>query len=85
MKNIIDKLTKVLADVQQAIERLDINSDEARLKTLESEMSKGDFWQDQAKAEQVSQEAVGLKKIDQGLARTRSRSNFIIGAGENIY
>lgn len=62
MKNIIDKLTKVLADVQQAIERLDINSDEARLKTLESEMSKGDFWQDQAKAEQVSQEAVGLKK-----------------------
>ena len=63
MKPIIDRLTKLLDEVQGAIHQLNLESEEKVLAELEARMNAPDFWSDQGEAQKVSQEAALLRKF----------------------
>jgi len=62
MKNLIDKLTAIQAQVDQAMRNLSLDQERARLNVLEEAMASPDLWNDQAKAESITKEASGLKQ-----------------------
>jgi peptide chain release factor 2 len=66
MKPIIDRLTKLQAEVQGAIQRLHLDSEQKVLDELEARMNAPDFWSDQGEAQKVSQEAALLRKFIDG-------------------
>lgn len=62
MKPIIKSLSELLESVNLAIKQLDIESDKARLATLEDSIAEPDFWQDSTSAEKISRDASELKR-----------------------
>jgi peptide chain release factor 2 len=66
MKPIIDRLTKLQAEVQGAIQQLHLDSEQKVLDELEARMNAPDFWSDQGEAQKVSQEAALLRKFIDG-------------------
>jgi len=62
MKNLIDKLTAIQAQIEQAIRNLSLDKERVRLLGLEEEMSSPDLWNDQARAESITKEASGLRQ-----------------------
>ena len=65
MKQLIEKLTTKLNEVEAAIKKLNIESDKKLLLELEEEMSSPDLWNDQDRAESVSKESANLKSYIQ--------------------
>lgn len=62
MKDIVKQLTGLLNQVDNAIDALSLEADEAKLAGMEEQMIASDFWQDTMQAEQVSREAAELKR-----------------------
>lgn len=62
MKDIVKQLTGLLNQVDNAIDALSLEADEAKLAGMEEQMIASDFWQDTMRAEQVSREAAELKR-----------------------
>lgn len=62
MKPIITKLKQLRAQVDQAVDQLDIARDRARLIELESAINQPDFWSDRTRAEQISVETANLRR-----------------------
>jgi len=61
MKQLIEKLTVKLNEVEDAIKKLNIEADKKRLLELEEEMSSPDLWNDQDRAESITKESANLK------------------------
>lgn len=61
MKPLIEQLTAVKNQINDALARLDIDKDRAHLSNLESDMASADLWNDPQKAEAITKEASGLK------------------------
>jgi len=65
MKHLIEKLTKKLNEVEDAIKKLNIEADKKRLLVLEDEMASPDLWNDQDRAELISKESANLRNYIQ--------------------
>ncbi|QQS27230.1 peptide chain release factor 2 [bacterium] len=63
MKPIIDRLTRLLEQVQGAISQLHLDSEQKVLDELEARMLAPDFWSDQGEAQKISQEVAMLRKF----------------------
>lgn len=61
MKPLIEQLTLIKNQVDDAIKRLDIEKDRLHLTNLEFEMASPDLWNDPQKAESITKEAAVLK------------------------
>lgn len=61
MKQLLEQLTRLQNQLEDAITRLDIESKRKHLDGLEQSMAESDFWQDSAKAEEMSKEAASLR------------------------
>jgi len=66
MRPIIKQLSVLKEDVDQAIRKLDIQSDQKTLSVLEENMASADFWQDSTQAEVISKQAAELRRYIQG-------------------
>lgn len=62
MKNLIDQLKSVQAQVEQAIKNLALDKERSKLAELEEAMSSPDLWNDQARAETITKEASSLRQ-----------------------
>jgi peptide chain release factor 2 len=62
MKNLIDKLTGIQFQIDQAIKNLFLDQERARLAELEEAMASPDLWNDQTRAESITKEASSLKQ-----------------------
>lgn len=61
MKQLLDKLIKMQNQLDDAYARLGIDKQKKHLEELESSMAESDFWQDPARAEEISKEAANLR------------------------
>lgn len=61
MKQLLDQLIKLQNQLEDAVERLNIDSQRKHLDQLEQSMAEADFWHDPSKAEEVSKEAANLR------------------------
>jgi peptide chain release factor 2 len=61
MKQLNEQLTKVLNEVEDAIQKLNLEGDKKRLLELEEEMSSPDLWNNQERAESITRESANLK------------------------
>lgn len=61
MHNLIDKLVDLKNKIDDAIRRLDIESDRKHLHALEEEMTNADLWSNPQRAESITKEAATLK------------------------
>ena len=66
MKNLIDKLTGIQSQIDQAVKNLHLDKDRAKLSELEEAMASPDLWNDQARAESITKEASNLKQYLDG-------------------
>ena len=62
MKDTTKHFADLLNQVDNAIDALKLEADEAKLAMLEEQMMAADFWQDSTQAEQVSRDAAELKR-----------------------
>lgn len=62
MKPQIDKLVSLYRQLEDAMDRLDLKSQQQKLRKLESSMESVDFWKDPVQAEAISKEASTLKQ-----------------------
>ncbi len=62
MKDTTKHFVDLLNQVDNAIDALKLETDEAKLTALEEQMMATDFWQDSTQAEQISREAAELKR-----------------------
>ena len=66
MKNLIDKLTGIQSQIDQAIKNLSLDQERARLAELEEAMASPDLWNDQTRAESITKEASDLRQYLDG-------------------
>ncbi len=66
MKPIVEQLTKLQSEVEQAMTKLDLDSDKQKLASLEAEMSESTFWNNPDLAETASKEASQLREYIDG-------------------
>ncbi len=82
MKPIIEQLSGLLGQIDQAVTALSLDTDAARLAGLEEQMQAADFWTDQAEAEQVSKQAAELKKYLDGWRALRDDAQTTLELAE---
>lgn len=63
MKPIIKKLSELLEEVELAIDKLDLRSEQKEIDSLEKTMSDPDFWTDAQLAEQTAKKAATIKSF----------------------
>jgi len=66
MKPLIDHLSRLLTDVNQALDQLNLQADRARLGVFDDQIAAPDFWNDQEHAQRVSKEAASLRNYIEG-------------------
>lgn len=66
MKNLIDKLTGIQSQLDQAVKNLHMDKDRAKLSELEEAMASPDLWKAQARAESITKEASDLRQYLDG-------------------
>jgi len=62
MEELKKKLAELKSEVRQALDKLQITQLASQHQAQQAEMAKPDFWQDQKKAQRISQQAAGLKR-----------------------
>jgi peptide chain release factor 2 len=72
MQNLIKQFKDLLLRVDSAIERLKIDDDRAELANLDAQMQSPDFWDDPAKAADVSRRAASLRDHIDGWLKLQS-------------
>lgn len=90
MKDLIDQLKKAQNELNDAVKKLDINSDRSKLAELETEISSSDLWKDPERAEVVTKEAANLKSYIEGWDNLLEEINTTleimeIDSGDNEY
>lgn len=61
MKPIVEELTKLQTEVEQAMAKLDLASDKKKLSELEAQMAEADFWGNPEEAEVITKQAAQLR------------------------
>ena len=66
MKELMEKIEELLFKVREFKGRVDLNSKQSEIKSLEGEMSQPDFWSNQERARWISQTVADLKEEIKG-------------------
>lgn len=82
MKPIIDQLSRLLTQVQQAKTQLKLEDERRRLGELEEQMQAPDFWNDTEAAQQMSREAAQLREYIEGWEQLEEELTTILELAE---
>lgn len=78
MKETIDKLKQLQGKIKKALKVVDVNTKRNQLQEFELLMQSQDFWRDQLKAKNISQQAALIKRqIDQWQILTKSVNDIL--------